>query len=410
MLSATRRKSLSHMYSLVGTHSAVKLCRWQKSMLRGLGGCYKWTMYGIQSHRCMEATPSLACANKCTFCWRLNSNPTTKDWKWDVDDPVSLVDTMVDTHKSLVLNAQGMPGVTPERLTEAVSPSHCALSLVGEPIIYPKINAFVAKLHRNGISSFLVNNGQFPDAIAALEPVTQLYLSVDAPNRAKMKELDRPIFDDFWERFNQSVDEMRKKKHRTTFRLTMIEGHNMFSEDIASYQEMLVRGNPHFIELKQLTPAFQGRKTESPLRMKNVPTWERILSFGQQLCHGLPYAVACAHVHSSCLLLARNDFKLDGVDADGKQRWQTWIDFPKFNRMILEYQKNRGNDDLSASSSNGSTLVVPDAKDYCVETPSWAVIGAKEEGFDPKQERRYSTKWQKHLDAEKQEALRSAEA
>lgn len=34
-------------------------------MLRGRGGCYKHTFYGIASHRCMEATPSLACANKC---------------------------------------------------------------------------------------------------------------------------------------------------------------------------------------------------------------------------------------------------------------------------------------------------------------------------------------------------------
>lgn len=41
-----------------------------QSMLRGRGGCYKHTFYGIESHRCMEATPSLACANKCVFCWR----------------------------------------------------------------------------------------------------------------------------------------------------------------------------------------------------------------------------------------------------------------------------------------------------------------------------------------------------
>ncbi|NXY76997.1 TYW1 synthase, partial [Glareola pratincola] len=57
-------------YKLIGSHSGVKLCRWTKSMLRGRGGCYKHTFYGIESHRCMEATPSLACANKCVFCWR----------------------------------------------------------------------------------------------------------------------------------------------------------------------------------------------------------------------------------------------------------------------------------------------------------------------------------------------------
>lgn len=58
-----------------GSHSGVKLCRWTKSMLRGRGGCYKHAFYGIESHRCMEATPSLACANKCVFCWRHHTNP-----------------------------------------------------------------------------------------------------------------------------------------------------------------------------------------------------------------------------------------------------------------------------------------------------------------------------------------------
>lgn len=54
-------------YKIIGTHSAVKLCRWTKHQLRGRGGCYKHTFYGITSYQCMEATPSLACANKCKF-------------------------------------------------------------------------------------------------------------------------------------------------------------------------------------------------------------------------------------------------------------------------------------------------------------------------------------------------------
>ena len=59
----------------------------------------------------------------------------------------------------------GVPGVKADRLAEAMEPQHCALSLVGEPIMYPEINAFVSLLHEKGISSFLVTNAQFPDAI-----------------------------------------------------------------------------------------------------------------------------------------------------------------------------------------------------------------------------------------------------
>jgi len=61
--------------------------------------------------------------------------------------------------------ATGVPGVKTERFEEGLCPRHCALSLVGEPIMYPQINAFVRLLHSKGISSFLVTNAQFPDAI-----------------------------------------------------------------------------------------------------------------------------------------------------------------------------------------------------------------------------------------------------
>lgn len=50
-------------YKLIGSHSGVKMCRWTKAMLRGRGGCYKHSFYGIASHQCMETTPSLACGN-----------------------------------------------------------------------------------------------------------------------------------------------------------------------------------------------------------------------------------------------------------------------------------------------------------------------------------------------------------
>lgn len=59
----------------------------------------------------------------------------------------------------------GVPGVKSDRFAEGLEPRHCALSLVGEPIMYPEINSFVQLLHSKQISSFLVTNAQFPDAI-----------------------------------------------------------------------------------------------------------------------------------------------------------------------------------------------------------------------------------------------------
>lgn len=52
MLTTSLRQSLTKQgYKLIGSHSGVKICRWTKAMLRGRGGCYKHTFYGIESHR-----------------------------------------------------------------------------------------------------------------------------------------------------------------------------------------------------------------------------------------------------------------------------------------------------------------------------------------------------------------------
>ena len=141
MLNASLEASLTKQgYKLVGSHSGVKLCRWTKAMLRGRGGCYKHTFYGIASYQCMEATPSLACANKCVFCWRHHKNPVGTSWRWETDDAALLVEGFLSKHRAMIKEMRGLPGVIPERLEEAYSVRHCALSLVGEPIIYPEIN------------------------------------------------------------------------------------------------------------------------------------------------------------------------------------------------------------------------------------------------------------------------------
>ena len=39
-------------------------------------------------------------------------------------------------HYSMIKTLKGVPGVKPERYAEAMQVRHCALSLVGEPIMY----------------------------------------------------------------------------------------------------------------------------------------------------------------------------------------------------------------------------------------------------------------------------------
>lgn len=109
------------------------------------------------------------------------------------------------------LNFSGVPGVQPEKFAEGLKAKHCALSLVGEPIMYPQINKLIDLLHSKDISTFLVTNAQFPDAIKNLQPVTQLYVSVDASNEQSLKKIDRPLFKDFWQRFIDSLKALSEK-------------------------------------------------------------------------------------------------------------------------------------------------------------------------------------------------------
>ena len=187
------REDLSKQgYRLVESHSAVKVCRWTKNSMRGRGGCYKHTFYGIKSYQCMEMTPNLACASKCTFCWRHHKNPVGTEWKWKMDQPDIIVEQGLKNHQDMIKQLKGVPGVTEERFSDAQTVRHCALSLVGEPIFYPKINELLEILHSKLISTFLVTNAQFPDAMRSLVPVTQLYVSIDAPNKETLKKIDRP--------------------------------------------------------------------------------------------------------------------------------------------------------------------------------------------------------------------------
>jgi hypothetical protein len=102
MVTRLQRKALTKEgYKIIGSHSAVKLCRWTKNQMRGRGGCYKHTCYGITSYQCMEATPSLACANKCVFCWRHHKNPVGTDWRWKTDEPADIVAEAIALHQGM---------------------------------------------------------------------------------------------------------------------------------------------------------------------------------------------------------------------------------------------------------------------------------------------------------------------
>ena len=353
-------------YSIVGSHSGVKICRWTKSALRGRGSCYKYSFYGIASHQCMETTPSLSCSNKCVFCWRHGTNPVGTTWRWVVDPPEMIFDGVKAGHYKKIKMMRGVPGVRSERFAEAMRIRHCALSLVGEPIFYPHINEFTAMLHKEHISSFLVCNAQHPDQLAALNPVTQLYVSIDASNRESLRKIDRPLHRDFWERFQRCLDILREKRfqQRTVFRLTLVKGFNI-EDEAEGYADLVEKGLPCFVEVKGVTYCGTSSSAGAGLTMQNVPFYEEVCAFVEALNAALArrelgYGIAAEHAHSCCILIASNRFKVEG-------KWHTRIDYEKFFECL------EGGQDFTPEDYMGP------------ETPKWATWGNG--GFDPRDER-----------------------
>lgn len=77
---AQRRALTKEGYKIIGSHSAVKLCRWTKNQLRGRGGCYKHTFYGcaplclsVCMYECVRVRHSLSlrvAESRRTSVWR----------------------------------------------------------------------------------------------------------------------------------------------------------------------------------------------------------------------------------------------------------------------------------------------------------------------------------------------------
>ncbi|KAK2197105.1 bifunctional Radical SAM/S-adenosyl-L-methionine-dependent tRNA 4-demethylwyosine synthase/tRNA wybutosine-synthesis/Aldolase-type TIM barrel [Babesia duncani] len=376
MVSETQRKQLTKQgYKLIGNHSAVKLCRWTKSRVRGHGGCYKHTLYGIKSNQCMEMTPSLACANKCVFCWRHHTNPVATSWKWKEDQPEYIAEESLKAHLRLIKELRGIFDVKSERYQEAQTVRHCALSLVGEPIMYPQINELLTELHDRHISSFLVTNAQFPEEMEKLSPVTQLYLSIDAADDVSLKKIDRPLFRDYWRRFEKCIELLKYRKERTVFRMTLVRHFNMSDQmgELEGYARLIKMGEPDFVEIKAVT--FCGTVHDNAITMNNVPWHDEVIKYAKALVNITEYNrehydIACEHRHSCCVLIAKKIFFVNG-------KWHTWIDYDKFNNLV-------------------TSGVAINALDYSIETPSWAIFGAPEQGFDPVDTRIY-TKGRKKL-------------
>ena len=118
-------------------HTAAQTCGWTANALRGQGKCYKNIFYGIESHRCIQMTPIVKCNERCVFCWRDHRGHAYELDNVEWDDPSAVADASIILQKKILSGFGGNQHVSPETFQQAMNPRHVAISLDGEPTLYP---------------------------------------------------------------------------------------------------------------------------------------------------------------------------------------------------------------------------------------------------------------------------------
>ena len=68
-----------------------------------------------------------------------------KEFTWKVDPPEMIFSECLDNHYKMIKQMKGIPGIRADRFQEAFNVRHCALSLVGEPILVSLIHVIYNK-------------------------------------------------------------------------------------------------------------------------------------------------------------------------------------------------------------------------------------------------------------------------
>ena len=137
---------------------------------------------------------------------------------------------------------------------EALEPNHAAISLDGEPFLYPKLGGLVKEFRDRNMTSFIVTNGTLPERIQGLSSFpTQLYITLPAPNKEIYKKLCRPMINNGWEKITQSLDLINSLSCRTVVRLTAVKNLNLTENYLDNYTKIIDKANPDFFEIKGFT-------------------------------------------------------------------------------------------------------------------------------------------------------------
>jgi tRNA wybutosine-synthesizing protein 1 len=216
----------------------------------------------------------------------------------DPDDPGMIIDKLIQAQK-VMLSGYGGVEHDEKKYKEAHEPKHIAISLSGEPTLYPLLGELIQLAHKRGMTTFVVTNGTQPEVIENLDPLpTQLYMTLPAPDESTYLEICKPIKNQ-WNQILKTLNLLQSLDTRTAIRLTLVKGMNL--KDPRKYGKLIKKGMPWFIEPKAyMHLGFSTFRLEGD----KMPDFSEIEAFSKKLSDETGYEIEdVSEVSRVCLLV-----------------------------------------------------------------------------------------------------------
>jgi tRNA wybutosine-synthesizing protein 1 len=171
---------------------------------------------------------------------------------------------------------------------EAMLPNHAAISLDGEPLLYPKMSGLVEEFKKLNMTTFIVTNSTLPNKVNELDPFpSQIYFTLPAPNEKIYKKTCRPMIKNGWEKIMETMNIIESLSCRTLVRLTAVKNVNISEEIIKDYIKIIEKANPNFFEIKGFTLQAKALLINERLKSEEslnyyFPDYEYLFEIAQQ--------------------------------------------------------------------------------------------------------------------------------
>lgn len=249
----------------------------------------------------LRATDVLQTNDMVTFSLTNNAQDILKE---NNGDPSIIID-------KLVTNEQDLKSVH----KSALNPCHAAISLDGEPTLYPHIGKYVGEFRKRGFTTFIVTNGTRPDVIQSLaensELPTILYVTLPPPTPELYHKICKPRSDKTWEQIYQTLKLLKNLKTRTVLRITSVKNLNITSDLTEQYVAMINEFQPNFVDIKGFT--LEGGSMTISNRLGTdlsgdnyVPEFKDLMEFALGLEKKGGYEIIQTHQKSKDILIRIN--------------------------------------------------------------------------------------------------------